>query len=374
MQPKNKQQDSLSVREVGRLAEYGAMFVGNDLLLATTSWYQLRLYDRSLQPVASLHHERKVNLDLTTADPQGHSLVTVSQQFGGVPSVRLWRWAAGRAENVVLPHPHGVTAVAYNAAGDRIATGDDTGRVMVWDEAGQLLYTLRHRQPVFRLAWQPTAPGQLLVLTGDQPTQEQQLHLWHKRTHAASFNPCPGLHTDLKWAADGQSFVSYSRDRYEVWSVAGELLLTASTDPLADDNYSHLTPLAGGRLLIGDAVGRLTVRFSGGSLPLADFGASLGNTDQRATVMSTFSNEAGSRLVVTSTGQHPYLWNWRRQSGAYLPHFDNPGTYRLGLVEVDVAINPAANLIAAASWGEADSLSYTKLWAVADDAEREPAT
>lgn len=355
----------INIWDVGQVAEYGTMFVG-DLLLTTRNWQQLRLYDRQLQRVATLHHEHNVDLRLTTAAPDGSSLVTVSRDETLPSLVQLWRWPGGKVERKVLHHTALVTRVAYRADGRRIATADSGGRVKVWDGAGRHQYTFEQDDEPFQLAFDPADPARLLMLTS--PDDEQRLYTYTGRQLLNS-QPTTAPYTSLSCAAVGGSYLLHGRHGYELRSSDGRVLFS---ERIAADSsgYLHLAALGDGWLLTCDDAGRVAVRSAERSLPLADPGAVLREGQPDNSLLTVAADAASRRLVITSTNLAPYVWDRRSGSGAYLPHLPDPQAEEVEDTKVVASINRSGNLAATASWGQLWQPSYTRLWAVTSGGER----
>ena len=358
--------NGINVWDVGQVAEYGPLFVG-DRLLTTCNWQQLRLYDQQLQRVATLHHEHDVDLRLTVAAPNSSSLVTVSRDETLPSLVQLWRWVGSKTERTVLHHTAYVSKVVYIADGSRIATADVAGRVKVWDGGGCHQYTLE-QEGASTLAFHPSDPARLLVLT--KPGPEQQLHSYDERRWLSS-QPVTAnaAYRDLSWAADGNTYLLHGSGGYELRSAGGAVLLTEELADL-DRRYLYAAPLDGGWVLTCDDAGRVLVHSAERSLQLADLATTLREGHPDNCLLSAVTDSANRRLVVTSTDQPPYIWDRRGGSGAYLPHLPSDTDEEAAEVKVVASINRRGNLVATASWGQLWQPSYTKLWAVPHGRER----
>jgi WD40 repeat protein len=99
-------------------------------------------------------------------DPQGRRFVAVGPDHGAA----IWEAATGRRLLALGGHDAPLTSAAFSADGDRLATGDAAGRVLLRSAATAPPWgpavTLETGSPVNDLAFQPGAP--LLAVAGDE--------------------------------------------------------------------------------------------------------------------------------------------------------------------------------------------------------------
>ncbi len=159
-------------------------------------------------------------------DPAGQTLASGS--FDN--TVKLWEWASGKLLRTIEAHQRTVMSVAFDPTGRTLASGSGDRTVKLWDLAnGKRLCTLKGRNSsVLSLAFDPT--GQTLASGGTDHT----VKLWNRVSGT--------LLRTLKWHKDlvrsvafdptGQTLASGSDDKtVKLWEpVSGKLLRTLEGD------------------------------------------------------------------------------------------------------------------------------------------------
>jgi WD40 repeat protein len=159
---------------------------------------------------------------------------------GASDDLSLWDVASGEPR-VVLPQSTWVTALSFSPDGSLLATGDDDGRVQIWDTTGhRVARTLTgHRSAVSALAF--SADGQRLASAGE----DKAICLWdvaNEKLLGALLG-----HTDripaLAWHPRGDRLFSAGWDTTaRVWdTTTGEpvILLNSHTDQVTMLALSH---------------------------------------------------------------------------------------------------------------------------------------
>jgi len=162
--------------------------------------------------------DRLVTLLAAAFDPGGRLLATVSND--GRVNLRNLETGQQRHLNVESPS---VWALAFNSAGDSLATANDDDTVRLWwRHNGRLMHTLGdHGERVRSIAFHPTEP---VVATG---CGDRKVRLWS--TETGSMLASLTGHTDrvyaVSYSRDGSLLASASWDgSVRVWSAGGELL------------------------------------------------------------------------------------------------------------------------------------------------------
>jgi WD40 repeat protein/predicted Ser/Thr protein kinase len=232
---------------------------------------------------------------LAEAVPAAGDRVVTRTAAGGVT---VWAGATGTP----LAHPAAATSLAVSADGTTLVTGCADGSARVWDVAtGRLAQTVRHSDPVERVAVQPG--GRLIAVAG----RPAGVTLWNAadgRRHEPAPD-VPGAYY-VTFSPDGTSMATADAGGHaRGWEVATGKPLTPPVPCTAQRPFERLwnhrpgpvfTP-DGGRLLVADADGRKQGRLSVWNL--AD-GAKVWGPVPGGGYHHTFSPD-GKRLLAAGT-------------------------------------------------------------------------
>ena len=141
---------------------------------------------------------------LSAFSPDGSVLATTV-----TPGVELWNTATWTRTKTIDEYPEWPSCLAWSKDGKRLAVGDRTGEVFVFDRAGQLVYRDRpHDDWVLTLAWNPDA--QRLASAGrDQVVRVLDLRKRQRRDLAGHSD----VINSLVWSKDGKKLYSCGEDR-----------------------------------------------------------------------------------------------------------------------------------------------------------------
>lgn len=144
---------------------------------------------------------------------------------GGAPAqgnaVQVWYALTGKAIYSYYGHASGITSVAWDPKGERIASASTDYTVQIWD-ATTGKQPLVHRTPpwyVWTLAWSPD--GQQIASGG--PATDVQVWQAATGTSVATYQGHTGSVESVDWSPDGSRVASGSDDHtVRVWSVANK--------------------------------------------------------------------------------------------------------------------------------------------------------
>jgi WD40 repeat protein/serine/threonine protein kinase len=145
--------------------------------------------------------------------------VTLASCGGNDNAIVIWDALAGREVKRLEGHTDGVTCIAWNSDGRRIASASHDGTARVWDlESGRQLAVLRgHERDVYGVDW---SPGDKRLATG---SWDGTVRVWDLNSDAPALTLIgheKGV-WDCKWSPDGTAIASSSYDHsVRVWSVA----------------------------------------------------------------------------------------------------------------------------------------------------------
>lgn len=111
-------------------------------------------------------------------------------------TVRVWDARTG-GELLRLPHAEAATAAAFDAKGERLATGDESGAVCMWDgTSGEKLHCMDHGAPVYWVGFSPSAAllasvalDGSIVVWNSASGQRRERFQHDARVRAAGFDP-----------------------------------------------------------------------------------------------------------------------------------------------------------------------------------------
>jgi WD40 repeat protein len=188
-------------------------------------------------------------------------------------TVRLWRLDSGAAAIVLDGHEHHVTALAVDAAGHRLASGDAGGNIQLWDANGAAGSALTgHSDSVLALAFSPD--GDTLVSGG----ADGQVVAWSVRSAAPVMSHAYNSYISavaVAASADGLTVLTGHGDG-AVWRWPGPA--AAAADEIGRHD-AFVTAVA-----IDQAARVLATGSGDGTVHVSQIGASDGNQGQRAEI------------------------------------------------------------------------------------------
>jgi WD40 repeat protein/serine/threonine protein kinase len=166
-------------------------------------------------------HDQAIAAATTRSGLAGSSAAHLAAAFS--KTATLWDTETGRARGVLRPE-HDVSAIAFDAAGARVATGDVAGAVQIWDTAtAAVIATCEAHTGVVRdLRFAPD--GRSLVSGGNDGDVRICDAASGATVHRLIGHSHQVLSVDI--AADGRSIVSGGRDgKPRVWDARTGLLV-----------------------------------------------------------------------------------------------------------------------------------------------------
>ena len=288
---------------------------------------------------------------IIAADAAGHYLVT----GGAEAEVQLWDIATGERMASLPGHAGEVTAAAFDATGKRFATGDDNGKILVWQltdgdaltPATQVAELVGHSRTVTALRFAPD--GQVLYsASGDNTCAKWNL--------ATGTEATDGLLKHSEWiaamdlSADGQWIATACEDGYvRLWSVATGKQVSEAT--LGESTATGVDFAPDGRtVLVTSADSRAVWRWdpaAGESVNLAQQ-PPLATADTAGTLWTAYFTPDGERILTVGGNDARLLDLATGNSGVrFSPH---------GAVAA-VAMSADGRLVATGSWD-----GTAKLW------------
>jgi WD40 repeat protein len=184
----------------------------NGELIATGSWdNRIWLWDRATGKKLRVMQGHNGGILSLAFSPDGQWLASGSEDR----TARLWDVGTGQHVLTLPGHQDDVVSVAFvgTEGHHRIATGDRTGEVRLWDidsigEREELITLRGHEQPVSSLAF--STDGRLLATA----SWDNSIRLWDLQAKN-SLRLLPGHEdsiTNVKFSPDGRLFASSSKD------------------------------------------------------------------------------------------------------------------------------------------------------------------
>jgi WD40 repeat protein len=143
------------------------------VLTSPPAWASSAAIAQTPGRVKPLRTLQGVRIVFAQGAPTG-SLVALALENG---SIRLVDASTGQTRRTLSGHPQTCYAVAFNSTGTRIATGDETGRIWVWETAtGKKLVEFKrekgHKRGIQALSFSPDNRSILSV------GKDDVIHLW----------------------------------------------------------------------------------------------------------------------------------------------------------------------------------------------------
>ena len=144
---------------------------------------EVEIYDPTKhQPILTLLGcPRSLSLSMFSPDSQSFAAIGYSE------AVRLWDLQTGRSASFLSSEEGCASTLAFSSDGNRIALGDATGNIRVWDlKAGTMLYELKHSHRVLAMIFSSDGErlASIAATSSDEPndvalwntTSKQQLY------------------------------------------------------------------------------------------------------------------------------------------------------------------------------------------------------
>ena len=147
-------------------------------------------------------------------DASGERLASGS----GDKTVKLWEAASGKLLRTLEGHANRVLSVAWDPSGERLASGSDDQTVKLWEAAsGKLMRTLEgHANGVWSVAWDPS--GERLA----SGSYDQTVKLWEASSGKLlrTLEGHEGLVRSVAWTPDGRRLaVATTGGWIDIWYV-----------------------------------------------------------------------------------------------------------------------------------------------------------
>ncbi|MFN0126116.1 MAG: c-type cytochrome domain-containing protein [Verrucomicrobiales bacterium] len=197
----------------------------------------------------------------------------------GGPSrrVKLYATADGGLIKDLKKHTDWVTAVQFSPDGVLLATGDRAGGLQVWEgRSGNEYFTLPgHTGAITAVSWR--ADGNILASASEDGT----VRLWemNEGKEVKKWNAHGAGVQSMGFTHDGR-LVSCGRDQHvKVWNQDGGQ--TAAQNKFSDLTLAACFSHDGGRFIVGDWSGRISVWNTADAAALGDMSAAPPSIDQR---------------------------------------------------------------------------------------------
>ncbi len=213
----------------------------------------------------------------------------------GGPSkrVKLLHTADGEVFKEIKKHTDWVTALQFSPDGVLLASGDRAGNAFVWEGAsGNDFYTLAgHTGAITAISWR--ADGNIVATASEDGT----IRLWemNEGKEVKKWNAHGGGVQSMSFAMDGR-LVSCGRDNtVKVWTQDGKQ--EAAQNQFGDIPLAACFTSDGGRFVVGDWSGRVSVWNSKDGKAAGEMSAAPPSIDQRLAALKPEVEKAGQQLA-----------------------------------------------------------------------------
>lgn len=213
----------------------------------------------------------------------------------GGPSrrVKLFATADGALIKDLKKHTDWVTTVQFSPDGVLLATGDRAGGLQVWEgRSGNEYFTLPgHTGAITAVSWR--ADGNILASASEDGT----IRLWemNEGKEVKKWNAHGGGVQSMAFTHDGR-LVSCGRDQHvKVWNQDGGQ--TAAQNQFSDLPLVACFSHDGGRFIVGDWSGRISVWNSADAASLGEMSAAPPSIDQRLATLAPQRDQARTAVA-----------------------------------------------------------------------------
>jgi hypothetical protein len=335
------------------LATSGAFFPDGRRLATGAGDNSVRIWDIAEGTQVELL-DATGRLGALAVSPDGDWLVTGSLREDGKDfAAKIWDSHSGQVIATLAGHEAEVSAVAFAPQGNLVATGDDLGRIRLWQRAGPadkwtLAHELRgHRGSITGLRFTP-AGSTLVSSCGDRTCGQWDVDSGQEKRDLVLKHPEYVSSLDL--SADGTLAITTCEDgAARLWRLSDASLLQTLSPPGPDKVYNAASFSPDGSAAAVTSYDDRTVR-------LWTLGAESGD------VLFDFNRLGGvvwsalfapdGQTVLTVGGNDAELWNveTRRPVVRFSPH---------GAV-ASAAVSPNGRLLVTGSWDHS-----AKIWDIA---------